>query len=389
MTSILKNIFFKTPKNYTIVIFDEKNNKIIKNIIPYNYSSYLYSTRKIKIFISFKILIRFLRNYNLLFDNFSFKKKNELFLYAIVRKIKSIYLKTLVDIINPKVVISYIDNSTHLHFLCKHGKSYKVIGIQNGSRNIHNTDFSNYYLDYFFCYGEHEKDLFIKNNAKIKKFIPCGSLRASLSSDINLLKKANKFDLLIVSGWRGNSDPDNRDGSIETMKAMYKMDRLLAKIILEKKYNYSIALRSKAGGTDWNMKGWGNEEDYYKKIYGENTAFHYFDHEEGQVRMPIYNLMLKSNLSITVLSTAVFEAFGYGKKILLCNFTGGNEFHCWDDLIVTNNDTLKGLSDVIDDLLCDNIDHKKYMTYSKYIMNYPDKILVEDFIKDQIIKILG
>ena len=102
MTSIFKNFFFEKPKNSSFVIFDETNYEIIKETIPYDYSVYILNVRKIKIFISYKILFRFLINFFLIFDNFSFKKKNELFLYAIFRKIKSIYLKTLVDIVNPK-----------------------------------------------------------------------------------------------------------------------------------------------------------------------------------------------------------------------------------------------------------------------------------------------
>ncbi len=384
---IIQPFSIKSPRKSNLLIFDETGSEFVKAIIPEGFEYEIFKVRHFDFLFSVKVFIRFFMNIYLVFDHFIFNQEEKSRVKNFLRKLKGIYLKSCVDLIAPKALVSFIDNSTYLHFLCKHSKTYKVIGIQNGSRNAHNTDFGSFHLDYYFCFGKHERDLFKSHGARIKTFIPCGSLVADLNRRKNYNEKKN-IDILVISGWRGNTDKTNYNGARETMKTMEKMDKLISRLVSEKKYSLAVALRMPKYSDEDYMQNWGYEKDYFRSIYGEDVELLDFYFDQNSRRRDIYKYIDKSRLSVSVLSTAIFEAYGLGEKALLCNFTGERKIYNWKPLLVTETEEYHQFSELVDEILNDEGYYEKHKNYSRYLMEFPHNQSVRKFISDNITKII-
>ena len=144
-----------------------------------------------------------------------------LYFYKIIIKNKlnlnSLYCYALIRIINPKVVITTIDNSVQFFQISKLlERYYFIMVIQNANRldyyredyrfkkNLSNLDFnSKVYIPNYFCFGEEEIRLSKKWNLDIKNFYKCGSIRTSNyfhhlnQNDIKIQK--DKFDVCLIS----------------------------------------------------------------------------------------------------------------------------------------------------------------------------------------------
>ena len=103
-----------------MLIFDDKNIKELKYVLT-NYDYFILITRPErikKIYISLKIIILCFKNYR--------------------GNILNTYLLSLIDIIHPKVVFTFVDNSYKFSEFAKlrHTK-YKFVALQNGARYEH------------------------------------------------------------------------------------------------------------------------------------------------------------------------------------------------------------------------------------------------------------
>jgi len=165
---LLKSKFtFDEPLKNDIVIFDHMSFDILKNIFrKQNYFVLHTRIEKIKkIYLSKRILFYSLKNF--------FR-----------RSAKVNYLCSLIEIINPRIVITYIDNSDEFFTCAKifKDKNIKFIAIQNA----HRTD-SNYqkkiYIPNYFVYGNHEIELLKNKFENISNVKPIGSLAAAVAKE--------------------------------------------------------------------------------------------------------------------------------------------------------------------------------------------------------------
>ena len=91
--------------------------------------------------------------------------------------------------------------------------------------------------------------------------------------------------------------------------------------------------------------------------------------------MTVYSLMSRSNLIVSTLSSALNEAYGFGKKILFFNYTGTSIYHCdIDPLNVCSDLDTSLVFDRLDELI--SMDSAKYYSIHKHrmdsVMSYPD-----------------
>ena len=119
---IIKKIFevkysFKTPKKHDIVVFDNVGSKDLKNVLR-NKEYFILETRTenlTKIYVSLNIIKEYFKNFK---GNF-----------------KNAYLISLIKIMNPKVVLTFCDNSFKFFDIAKSmEKKVDFIAIQNGAR---------------------------------------------------------------------------------------------------------------------------------------------------------------------------------------------------------------------------------------------------------------
>jgi hypothetical protein len=378
--SILKYKFFLfSPEKYDYVILDELHNDIIKPLVSNQSSIFILKQRKQEFYISFRILINFLKIfknkelYYLLFINFK----------EIYKMLKFSYIKATLEIVNPRAVITFFDNNDLVHWISKNCCAFPVIAIQNGARLRYCArDNSQYYLQHFFCWGDNEKSLFKSYGYKVKNYYPVGSLKASLFYKKTFYE--DQYDLLIVSSWRGNIGFSN--DFVQMMEGMKKMDLFLSKYIKKNKLNAAIILRSEEKSKDYFIRGYGSEYEYFKSIYGDSAKIFKANHKKGLV----YKLMQKSNLSVSSLSSALLEIYGMRKKVIYLNFIAKKIYHCdFNNKIVLHHKEEKETETKLNKLIRQSYSSyiKEHSDYMKYMMNFSEK-KTHQIIRKKITQIL-
>jgi surface carbohydrate biosynthesis protein len=376
-----RKLIFKNPEKADVLIFDEVNSQYVLKIINKKYRVGIFKTRPESIYLGLKVFLNFLRLlYGLHFKEAWHSESGKAIGY--LRQFKLLYFESCFVTINPKVIVTLIDNCPDFHWFSKHCRKYPFIAIQNGSRlSFVSNQTEGFYLQHYFCFGEHERNLFQNIGYEVEKFYPVGSIIASLH--INESKKNSpKYDILVVSTWRGNIG--FTQDVIDTMRSMRIMDELLAKYLRERSYKAAIITRAAKNGEHWFIPEIGlDEESYYQSIYGKEAEIIETDFTVRN----IYPLMQQSSFIISCLSSALLEGFGLGKKALYCNFTGTDIYHKdFDSALVTTEIDYESFAKNLDKLFdmpkkeYDNI----YLKHQKYYMNYPKDKHTFQAISDKI-----
>ena len=215
---------------------------------------------------------------------------------------------------------------------------------------------------------------------EVENYYPAGSLLNSIFSSNKTEDK--KFDILIVSCWRGNIGygKDVKD----SMNSMLTFDNLLSNYISKRKLKVAVILRSERGGEHWFMPEINmNEEQYFKNIYQKNIKIFDFDPKNRN----IYDLIRKSELILSSFgTTALLEAYGAGKKILYTIFCDDNKYHeIFDSSILCTNPEWKYFENRLDKII--SIDNNNYFKDHKKNMNFymsqPKKGTLK-YIKDKL-----
>ena len=382
-----RKIKFGDPAQADIVIFDECNSHILQNIIDKKYNISIFNQRPEDIFIGFGVFLIFSQ----LFYHLKLKEATDHkrgFIIGMLKQIRNRYFEACLIMMKPKAVITYIDNNGLFGWLSKHSKrNFPFIAIQNGSRLSYASSLdAGYYCQHLFCFGEHEYKLFQKIGYQVENFYPVGSLVASLHFDRRLADVDVKYELLVVSSWRGNIGfpKDVQD----TMRSMRIMDELLARYIRTRGVKAAAILRVNKESEHWIVPEIGmSEGEYFQTIYGDCLDII----ESVPSIRNVFPVMQQSANIVSCLSTALLEAYGIGKKILYCNFTGTDLYHCdLDSKIVTNQSEWDIFSSQLDQLLSIKaedykIEHKETM---QYYMSFPSNSTTYEFIKNTIEKII-
>ena len=380
-----REIRFGTPENADIVIFDECNHEIVRKVLDPQYSVAVFKVRPEELWVSIRVLLftlRFLYQVDLV--------RAATYQFGLVRgllwQVRFVYFKACLQLMKPKAVVTFIDNNPKFHWLSKNCESFPFVAIQNGSRlSYASPDSSDYFLQHLFCWGAHETKLLPQLGAEIENFYPVGSLLASLHFDQSTSGYCDEYDLLIVSCWRG--DIGWPQDVIDTMRSMEIMDKLLNRYIKSRNLKAGVMLRTERDSSDWNMTGLGNEYDYFKKIYGESTEIIETDFRKRN----IFPTMQRGHVIVSCLSSAILEAFGIGKKILYCNFTGTNKYHAdFSSAIVTEDSSWESFSAKLDKLRRISMaDYRELNAeYAAYLMAYPSDNSTQDVIRQTLHEII-
>ena len=363
-----RRIIFKDPKAADILIFDEVNSQYVRQVINPKYSVLVFNIRPEDIFIGPNVIFNFLRHIGgIHFKEAWHSERGKLI--GLLLQLKKTYLLACFEKVQPKAVITMIDNNSDFHWLSKHCRRYPFIAIQNGSRlSCVSGDTKEYYLQHFFCFGEYEKNEFKRIHFTVENFYPVGSLIASLHF-VDPRTVTQQYDILVISAWRGNIgfQQDVKD----TMRSMRIMDELLAKYLNERNYKAGIILRAAKDSEHWYIPEIGfNEEAYYMSIYGDSAKIIETDFKKRN----IFPLIQQSSFIISCLSSALLEGFGIGRKALFCNFTGTGIYHAdFDSAIVTTDSNYEAFSQKLDSIIKmpQQQYDSQYKTLEQYYMSYP------------------
>ena len=176
---ILRSKKFFSVEKKKFVIFDCVNTDVISKILPSD-QTYIVSARynKItKLLLNFKTILFLIKN---LFS----------------RSMQLNYFISLIDQIEPKFVITTIDNSITFSRLTKYFENrIKFIAIQNATRGdfYENKPHQNslFYFTNYFGLSNFDHELMKIKNIKVKNFFAIGSLRNSYFKNFIHPKIAN------------------------------------------------------------------------------------------------------------------------------------------------------------------------------------------------------
>lgn len=327
MVNRLYNYFnrlhFSKPSTSDVVVFDETNASLVQSVIPKGLTASIVKMRPMEFHITPSIVVNFFKFLkNIKFKNTGFSNRS--FFNIIFWQLLCIYIKADIVIRNPKIIITSIDNSSKFAWLSEHYEFAPCVAIQNGFRLSYDANPKDrYYCQHLFCFGQREIIDFPKMNYRVDNFYPVGSLNLSLNFDEELTDLEVKYDLLIVSCWRGNIGYA-RDVQ-DSMKAMRIMDEKLASYLGNRNIRAAVILRSERDSDHWFMPEVGfTEESYYKSIYGDLIEII----DVNFAQRNVYSVMQRSEVILAGFSTTcLIEAYAMGKKILYINFCGDSKYH--------------------------------------------------------------
>jgi len=296
----------------------------------------------------------------------------------------------IVDSINPKVIISFIDNSLIMGQLDSIFSHKLVISIQNGTRMSTGGFLNgnpNFMLPHYFSFGEYEKDVIKRYHIKCKEIYSIGSLKAGIFLDNHHESILQTDSICLISQHWMITDNEVKNDYMEKLKCVF-----LNLLSWNKNHEYKIkiAMRSKKSET----VDYKNEFNFYsdnnttKKI--ELIAENNFSS---------YKAGYGSSIVITMDSTLGFELLGFGKKVLFCAATIDNAlqhkenidyiFHKMPDIVLLDNLTQKEFDNKMNALI--HMKNEEYLSQTKEARGYymkcqtlPPHKVISEFILDNV-----
>ena len=308
---------FNTPRKGEIIVFDDTSMEQLKPVIK-NFNYFILETRferLKKIYLTKKIIFSMLKNIKIgIFNS---------------------YLLSIIDQVNPKLILTFIDNSHRFSIFANIKKNkYKFVAVQNGARYEHKivnllkkrkikVELKKFFIPHFFCFGKNEINDYKKNNQIVGKFDVVGSLRLSnfLNSQKNYKKTNSKKtnDILLISDvycWDANLEKLN----FPIEEGLINLIRFTIRFSQKYKFKMKIAARTK-------LNNFIKEKEFYKKNLSKNEYEFllkniFFRSENHKT----YKIMQKSKIVIGTMSTMLRENLSLSGKTLACNFTNTNIF---------------------------------------------------------------
>lgn len=377
LIKVLKNISKIRHKKYRrndVLIFDGVGSNILDKIILADIRYTILYSRKEVLYLSLEIMVRLIKN----IIKALFRGK--------YRTLYLLYLLSCVESIKPKIVITLIDNSYLFQAISRLYTEAEFYAIQNGVKlEISLKDYLPEYppeaklisLPNLVCFGQQIIDIYRKHKHKVDHFFPLGSLIGGYyKSQVSDPTAAIQSDICLVSQWR--SDFTFRGQDLESKQSFDMLNRYLSRYQKESGLRLCIATCS-------NDK---REIEYFQTFYDSSQVV---INEFDRLNFSTYREMDKSHVIVANDSCAAFEAFGWGKKVLFCNFTEMTAYNfpkpgIWS----TNKIDFDDFCNKLDDLI--KMDYKKYILNAKesmrYVMNYdfskPAHVFIKKLIHDKI-----
>ena len=307
------------------------------------------------------------------------------------KSVRLAYICSILDVLQPRIVITTVDNSVHFYHIARYYSKCRFLAIQNGSRQhlsnlqsissirkstlsiVSKENDQDIFIPEFACFGQHEINLY--HGKQVGKFIPIGSLADSYyrASKFYQRNRPKIYDICVVSsGTMTSWDTESADGSgpLASYAIRYGKENNKLVCIAGKRHANSL-LRKK-------------EIEWYRKYIAD-------DAENIQPvkknEFSTYQLIDSSEVSVSFMSTALLEGFCRNNKVLFCNYTGDN---LWDfpveGLWTLTDKSYQKFSERMDELL--SISRNEFNKLSKdakmYVMNYDESAPPIEFLTKYI-----
>lgn len=361
---VKKNIIFDQNTGLNLIKFLNLNKK----------NFFFFKIFPEALYLSLGIIINFIK---LLFDYSKYKNINKLGF------LNFIYLISFFKTINPKIILTYLDNSLIVSTIAYNFPNIRIITIQNGVRPKFLLDNFKLFLDHYYSYSKSEKKLLLENNSKFRKLIPIGSI-ASKYYYAKYKNKKKEFDLCLVCQLPGAIDQIDitpkynqkfqNQLKYRVKKSIDRMNLYLSRYCREKNLKIAICLRDK--NQTLNLA--------YQNLFSKNCKI--FEMNSKKINAgKTYEIMAKSRLIVGFNTTCIRESWGLNKAIYI-DYTGTGLFNEINnnDLLIIRNQSYSYFRKKFDYLLgLSKLRYKKKI--KKYAKNYMNTKSLNS-IKQKILK---
>jgi len=377
LLEFFKKIKLESPKQSDVLIFDVEGSDLLSRHVLYGIDHGILHTRQEFFYCGLKVITYILLNVNI--TNLGNSKK-------IVSEFYKAYILGCLQCIKPKVVLSFIDNEPTFHWISRVYTNATFYAIQNGMRVINDSwDYTDSDLEKicvfggngrancvtnFMCFGEKEEAFYRKYGAKIDNYHLLGSLKGSYYKyALNRDPPEKKYTLCLVS--------ENPQTKFEEQQFPHfkKSNTIMATYLKQfvDETGVSLCIANRTGSTD--------EYEYFQRIFGESATIIIKNNPSA---FSTYRAMDESQVIISHFSTAAIEAFGWGKKILLCNYSDNPLYSfTFSDLCTTDIADYNIFKEKLKKLI--NMDREKFLNETfakrKYFMNYDPDIPATDYVR--------
>lgn len=384
-------ITFKKLSKNKVVIFDNEGSQILNKAILKGIKYTVVYCRWERICVSFPLLFLIFKNA----IHFLIKSKG-LDIKRIpkcrwIGRLYKIYLFSCIEYVNPKVVITFIDNDHNFHWISMMYNHCEFFAVQNGHRNTQQIgSCKKHYHQHFFCFGNYDKHRYAKFGHVVDKYCPIGSLRAGYYRSRVKKKKKKKYDLAIVSQYTGKgfniySDSQRKELSrqqilneISYKTASNSMHSFLVRYIEEYNLRAAVLMR--------HSLNYDKERNYYEEKYRGKAILFGRDAE----KMTSYLVADESEMVVGFNSTLLAESFGLGKKVISINFSETDLWIDYDPMIMFTKPNYSLFKKRLNELRAEPYDEyrKRTKEYASYLMNYNPDCPPHAFIRKKILQYL-
>ena len=369
---------FSSPPKNKIIVFDGESLTDLKYILE-NHKYFVLENRKYRInyiYCGPKFLLYYLLNFIKLF----FKNRN----------LHTVYLYTLIKIINPKIIVTSIDNSFKFSDLAKLlKKKIKFVAIQNANRfdyavndylfmkKIIKKDLNKifYNIPNLCCFGQDEIDNAKKYNLNIKNFFKVGSIRIAnffRYLEINKFKlNVEKYDICLISEPQPGLNARLRSQDIE--ESFILPVKFTIKYVKNHNLKFVFAQKSIYNSTR-NL-----EEINFLKKYLTKEEFEFLLNNSPKKKdfYSSYLHLFQSKIAIGFTSTLLRSKLGCKEKILSVNCSSEGIFDFpINGICVLKSNYFNDFSSRVSKILKMNIEEylKELEKPTEYVMAFDKKV---------------
>lgn len=282
-----------------------------------------------------------------------------------------LYLLSCLEYIKPAVVITFIDNSGPFQALSRLYRGAEFYAIQNGVKTRGDVTAGAISLPNLFCFGQHEIDLYRQYGHQVDRYYPVGALIGGYYRSRVVPEGKPQYDLCLVSQWR--SAVMNGTACPALKLGIDRLNGLLARYVSERGVSLCVAT----------CFGSEEEKHFYHTAFGGRATIVDYD----RLNLSTYGAMDQSRVVVTVDSCAALEAFGWGQKVLFCDYTGDRDRElALPELCLSQAPDYAEFSAKLDRLM--KIEKDEYLAAAgqrmKYYMNYDLRRPAHDRIRSLI-----
>jgi surface carbohydrate biosynthesis protein len=359
------NCKFQLQNQKNIIIFDKEGSEDIKKYVIGNIEKcFIYDVKTITLYFNINFIIKYIKNL------FTTKIEN----ISLLKKLYLIYIKTEIQIFNPKIIITYNDDNIIYHYLIKLFQKITFIAIQNGLREEFIRDRVKHSInhDCLYCFGRNDQKKNILSNWAVKNIHPIGSLRVGIA--LSKFKSLNKkYDLCFISEYE--SRKENSESKDYWNNYWLNVSEIVSQLIKKKNYRTIIALNGRGA----------REINFFKSLFPANVEY-----SDPKKEHDSYRAILESNLTLGFCSTLLVESMALNTRVLQINTSNTNKYFNFNEIFVHKYSNFDGLVNNIEELI--STPYKDYFqkieNFLPEYMNINNANLPQNLIQNNIREIL-